>query len=88
MQKRQYVITKNLGLGKVLEYDSVYIDYMFDGHTTFNNKVFNSKLDIGNNIRVIPNHICPVTNLYDLVYLINKEKVIDKINISCRGKLQ
>lgn len=88
MQKRQYGITKNLGLGKVLGYDNVYIDYMFDEHSIINNKAFSSQIDIANQIKILPNHICPVTNLYDFVYLINGEEVTDKINISCRGKLQ
>lgn len=42
---------------------------------------------IGEKIRIIPNHACAVCNLFDFAYLVDKDRVIDVIPISARGKV-
>lgn len=42
---------------------------------------------IGERVRVIPNHACVVTNLFDRVYLIRGTQVEDMGEITSRGKL-
>ncbi len=77
-------ITKNNGYGYLKEY-GVWTDAFFDEHTVVNNEDFASKVQIGDKVEIIPNHICPVVNLYDFFYLVN-EHHYKKIQIECRGK--
>ncbi len=43
---------------------------------------------IGEKLRIIPNHVCVVMNLFDKVYLVDGDKVIDEYIIQARGKSQ
>lgn len=46
------------------------------------------KLDIGEKIRVIPNHICAAVNNFKKFYLVKEGKIIKEISISAQGKIQ
>ena len=48
----------------------------------------NEKLDIGDTVRIIPNHACPVINLSDKAYGIRSGKVETELLIAGRGKVQ
>ena len=41
---------------------------------------------IGDRIEIIPNHACPTTNLYDVMYLVSDSRVVDEWPVLCRGK--
>lgn len=43
---------------------------------------------VGDLIRIIPNHVCPVSNLYDKVVLVEGEKVIGAVRVDARGLVQ
>lgn len=51
-----------------------------------------SKCDIkprvGELLRIIPNHVCPVTNLFDEVFLVRGVHVIGAVKVDARGKVQ
>lgn len=87
-QRRTKGILKTEGLGSVIEYNNVHIYDVYDEHAIIYDNNFNKNVSIGEKVRIIPNHICPVSNLYDVAYLISKDKVKEEISISCRGKLQ
>lgn len=88
MQKRAKGITATEGLGKLIDFQEVYIDSMYDEHALIYNKEFSSQVQVGDRVRIIPNHICPVVNLYDSLYLVSGEDVVEEIPIDCRGKLK
>jgi D-serine deaminase-like pyridoxal phosphate-dependent protein len=44
------------------------------------------KPEIGERVRIIPNHVCVVTNLHDQVYLCRGEEMIARLPVSLRGK--
>jgi D-serine deaminase-like pyridoxal phosphate-dependent protein len=46
-----------------------------------------STLKVGDRVRVLPDHICPVINLYDQVYLISGDRVVDIVPVAARGRL-
>jgi len=48
----------------------------------------NEKLDIGETVRIIPNHACTVINLSDKAYGIRRRKVEAELLIAGRGKVQ
>ncbi len=45
-------------------------------------------LDIGDKVRIIPNHACAVVNLFDRAYGIRNGEVVEEFRIAARGKSQ
>ncbi|MCL7998105.1 D-TA family PLP-dependent enzyme [Brucella sp. 21LCYQ03] len=45
-------------------------------------------LKVGDKVRVIPDHVCVVSNLFDEVHLISGDDVIDILPVAARGKLR
>jgi D-serine deaminase-like pyridoxal phosphate-dependent protein len=44
-------------------------------------------LDIGDRVRIIPNHACAVVNLFDKAYGMRNRKVVEEFKIAARGKM-
>ena len=88
MQKRSKGITSTNGMGLILGYEGVEIDSMYDEHALIYNRKFRNQVQVGDRVQIIPNHICPVVNLYDTIYLVSGEDVLEEIPVDCRGKLQ
>ena len=44
-----------------------------------------STLDIGNTVRVVPNHACVVVNGQDKIYLVDGNQVVEEIKVDARG---
>ena len=42
---------------------------------------------IGDRVRVIPNHVCVVSNLFDSVNLVDDGIVVQTLPVAARGKL-
>jgi D-serine deaminase-like pyridoxal phosphate-dependent protein len=47
-----------------------------------------SKLKVGDKLEVIPNHVCPVMNLFDEVVGVRNNNVTVTWNVAARGKLR
>jgi D-serine deaminase-like pyridoxal phosphate-dependent protein len=45
-------------------------------------------LDVGDRIRVIPNHACAAVNLFDRAYGIRQGELAEEFTIAARGKVQ
>ena len=43
------------------------------------------ELNIGDKVRLIPGHCCSTINLFDRIYVIDGDKVVDRIPITARG---
>ncbi len=46
------------------------------------------KPSVGDVVRVLPNHVCPVTNLFNRVVLIRGETVLGSLSVDARGTVQ
>ena len=89
MQSRNEGICATPGLGTIYEYPETHIYAMYDEHAIIYDKSFHDSVKIGDKVRVIMVHICPVVNLYDECWLIDdRGEVIKSIPVMCRGKLQ
>jgi D-serine deaminase-like pyridoxal phosphate-dependent protein len=88
MQGKASGLGKTKGIGVLKDNHNVFIEKVYDEHGVINNKTFNSQVSIGDKIEIIPNHICPVVNLYDKAYLVSDGSIIKEIEISARGKIQ
>lgn len=42
---------------------------------------------IGEQIAIIPNHCCPVTNLFDQVHLVRNGQLVETVNVAARGRV-
>ena len=88
MQSRSTGICATPGLGTILEYPDVHIRAVYDEHAIVYDQDFHDAVQIGDKVRIIPVHICPVCNLYDRAYLVSGGEVVEELPILCRGRLQ
>ena len=44
-------------------------------------------LDVGDRVRIIPNHACAVMNLFDRAYGLRNGKIVEEFKIAARGKM-
>ena len=42
---------------------------------------------IGDRVRVVPNHVCVVTNLFDVVHFIDGDRVVETVPVAARGRV-
>lgn len=45
-------------------------------------------LDIGARVRIVPNHACVVTSMFDTVYVVSGDQVVGEIKVDARGASQ
>jgi D-serine deaminase-like pyridoxal phosphate-dependent protein len=45
-------------------------------------------LAIGDRLRLIPSHVCPVFNLFDSVYAVRNELVVETFRVAARGRVR
>lgn len=89
MQSRSEGICATTGLGYIKGFDhDVHIDQVYDEHAIIYDEKFRNQVSIGDKVEIIPNHICPVCNLYDYAYLVSGDEVVEEIPILARGKLK
>jgi len=46
-----------------------------------------STLRPGDRVRLVPNHSCVVSNLVDHVWLVNGDEVVERLDVSARGRI-
>ena len=46
------------------------------------------KPKVGELVRILPNHACPVSNLFDKVVFVEGEKVLGAVKVDARGMVQ
>jgi D-serine deaminase-like pyridoxal phosphate-dependent protein len=69
LQTRSEGICATTGYGLVKNSDNVRLSGMFDEHGLIYDARLRNELEVGSKLEIIPNHICPVCNLYDMAYL-------------------
>jgi D-serine deaminase-like pyridoxal phosphate-dependent protein len=75
------------GHGYVLEYPDARITGLSEEHGTLDVSACAEKPRIGDVIRIIPNHCCPVTNLFDRVNLVRDGQVVETVPVAARGRV-
>ncbi len=87
-QTRSGGICETSGYGLVKNSANIRLSGVYDEHGLIYSQEYAQTIGLGDKIEVIPNHICPVCNLYDTAYLVSEGEVLRKIPILCRGKTQ
>lgn len=75
------------GYGIIKNRPEIYLESLSDEHGVFTVSPEN-EYKIGDKLQIIPNHVCPVCNLYDYIYGVSDDMVISKWKVSARGKSQ
>lgn len=76
------------GHGHVVEYPEAVVASLSEEHGVVDLTHSAARPRIGEKVRVIPNHACVVTNLFDAVHLAEGDTVVDRLPILARGKMQ
>jgi D-serine deaminase-like pyridoxal phosphate-dependent protein len=76
------------GYGIVQELDNARIYEVNEEHGYLDLSTLNHKPAIGDMLRVTPNHVCPVVNLFDKVIFVRGEDVLGAVKVNARGMVQ
>jgi len=75
------------GHGHLVEYPGAVIISLSEEHGVVDLSACASKPEIGDRVRVIPNHVCVVSNLFDTVHLVSGDDVTETLPVAARGRL-
>jgi D-serine deaminase-like pyridoxal phosphate-dependent protein len=74
------------GYGTILEYPDAVIERLYEEHGVVDLSQCRTKPVVGERVRVLPNHVCVVSNLHDDVVVTRDGRVIDTWQVAARGK--
>lgn len=66
---------------------NLLVEKLSEEHAVVRARSGSTRLEPGECVRVLPNHVCPVSNLVDSVRLIEGADVIDTLAVSARGRI-
>ncbi len=75
------------GHGRIVEYPEAIVTALNEEHGMVDLTDCPRRPEIGERVRVIPNHACVVTNLFDHVHLIRGDSVEELARVTSRGRL-
>lgn len=76
------------GHGRILECAGAAITGLDEEHAYVDLSEAEHELAIGDKVRIVPNHVCPASNLHDRAYIIEREEVVEILPIAARGRSQ
>ncbi len=75
------------GHGHIVEYPDAVVVSLSEEHAVVDLSASSRRPAIGETVRVIPNHACVVTNLFDEVHLVRGDDVVREAPVTSRGRL-
>lgn len=75
------------GHGHIVDYPGAIITALSEEHGVVDLSACEAKPKVGERVRVIPNHVCVVSNLFDEVNLVAGDEVVETVPVAARGKL-
>ncbi|KFC70673.1 D-threonine aldolase [Devosia sp. LC5] len=75
------------GFGLIEAYPDAVITGLSEEHGTIDLSNCPTKPAIGEKLRIIPNHACVVSNLFDTVTLISGNQVLETVHVDARGRV-
>ncbi len=75
------------GFGHVVEYPQAKIVSLSEEHGVLDLSGCDARPEIGARIRIIPNHACVVSNLFDSVVLVSGGQVVEQVPVAARGRV-
>lgn len=74
------------GFGLILGYPDAVIERLNEEHGVLDLSRCREKPALGERIRILPNHVCVVSNLHDEVVISRDGRVVDTWRVAARGK--
>jgi D-serine deaminase-like pyridoxal phosphate-dependent protein len=74
------------GYGLLPDYPEATVLRLSEEHGVVDLGCSASKPEIGERVKILPNHVCVVTNLHDQIYLHRDGEVVAKLSVYLRGK--
>jgi D-serine deaminase-like pyridoxal phosphate-dependent protein len=75
------------GLDEAAPDASLVIERLSEEHANVRSLDGASTLEPGDLVRIVPNHSCVVSNLVDSVWLVGGGEVLDRLDVSARGRI-
>lgn len=75
------------GFGAVVGHPDIAVVHLNEEHGILDLSLSPGALRVGDRIRVVPNHACVVSNLFDSVYLLAGERVLCRHPVDARGRV-
>ena len=74
------------GYGLILGYPDAVIERLNEEHGVVDLSRCDAKPALGERVRIVPNHVCVVSNLHDEVVMSRDGRVVDTWRVTARGK--
>lgn len=75
------------GFGLILGHPDAVLTGLSEEHGVVNFPEPSEKPAVGDVVRIVPNHACPVTNLFDTVVLVRGDSVVETVPVAARGRV-
>lgn len=75
------------GYGYVLEYPDAVVQALYEEHGVLDFSHSETSPEVGDKIRIIPNHVCVVSNLFDSVHLMRNGLIEETVEVAARGRV-
>jgi D-serine deaminase-like pyridoxal phosphate-dependent protein len=76
------------GHGLILEHPEARIARFAEEHGFLDLARSNTRPNIGDIVRIVPNHVCVVVNMMDEVVMVRGDEIIGTLPVAARGKLR
>src|ERR1700731_2835927 len=76
------------GHGLILEHPQAKIARFAEEHGFLDLTRSNTRPQVGDVVRIVPNHVCVVVNMMDEVVMVRGEEIIGTLPVAARGKLR
>lgn len=76
------------GHGLILEHPEAKIARFAEEHGFLDLSRSNTRPNVGDVVRIVPNHVCVVVNMMDEVVMVRGDEIIGALPVSARGKLR
>ena len=76
------------GHGLILEHPEAKIARFAEEHGFLDLARSNTRPNVGDVVRIVPNHVCVVVNMMDEVVMVRGDEIIGTLPVAARGKLR
>jgi D-serine deaminase-like pyridoxal phosphate-dependent protein len=76
------------GHGLILEHPEAKIARFAEEHGFLDLSRSNTRPNVGDVVRIVPNHVCVVVNMMDEVVMVRGEEIVGVLPVAARGKLR
>ncbi len=76
------------GYGLIVEHPQARIAKFAEEHGFLDLAACNDRPKVGDVVRVVPNHVCPVVNLQDRVVAVRGEEIVGEMEVAARGMVR